>query len=118
MARISKYRNRETYLDGMIFDSKKEAQRWAELKLMEKAGEIINLQRQRKFELVPAIKGPRGGTAQRAVSYIADFEYFEKKGSVWVRVVEDVKSPATRTQAYIIKKKLMLWRHGIEIREV
>ena len=115
---MSKYRNQKTYLDGIIFDSKKEAQRWAELRLMEKAGEITNLQRQMKFELVPAIKGEMGGLRQRAISYIADFEYYERKGNDWIRVVEDVKSPATKTQVYKIKKKLMLWRHGIEIREI
>lgn len=115
---MNKYRNQKTYLDGIIFDSKKEAQRWAELKLLERAGQIINLERQRKFELIPAIKGSRGGLKQRAVSYIADFEYFERKGNDWIRVVEDVKSSATKTQVYMIKKKLMLWRHGIEIREV
>ena len=115
---MNKYHNKETFYDGIIFQSKKEAQRWAELKLLERAGQIINLERQRKFELIPAIKGSRGGLKQRAVSYIADFEYFERKGNDWVRVVEDVKSSATKTQVYMIKKKLMLWRHGIEIREV
>lgn len=115
---MSKYRNQKTFLDGFIFDSKKEAQRWAELKLLERSGQIINLARQRKFELVPSVKGPRGGLHQRAVSYIADFEYFERKGNDWIRVVEDVKSEATKTQVYQIKKKLMYWRYGIDIREV
>ena len=113
---MSKYGSRKTYLDGIIFDSKHEAQRYAELKLMEKAGQIRNLERQRKFELIPAIKGPRGGLLQRSISYVADFEYFEKKGNDWVRVIEDAKG--FRTDVYKLKKKILRWRYGIDIREV
>ena len=115
---MNKYHNKETFYDGIIFQSKKEAQRWAELKLLERAGQIINLERQRKFELIPAIKGKRGGVAQRPTYYYADFCYFEKDGDDWKRVVEDVKSSATKTQVYLLKKKMMSWIHGIEIREV
>ena len=115
---MNKYNARKTEVDGIVFDSNKEANRYTELKLMQRAGMIKNLRLQQKFCLIPTIEGVRGGVKQRATYYIADFEYWEKHGDKWVRVVEDVKSPATKTAAYKLKKKLMLWRHGIEIREV
>lgn len=98
-------------LDGITFDSKKEAGRWSELKLMEKAGIIQGLNRQVKYELIPAIR-EGGKTKQRATSYIADFVY-QQNGQL---IVEDVKG--IRTEVYRLKKKLMLWRYGIEIKEV
>lgn len=107
--RRSKYNNRKTVVDGLTFDSAKEAKRYGELKLLERAGEIINLELQPEYELIPRQKG------HRATKYRADFKYTTKGGSV---VVEDVKSPATKTQAYRIKKKLMAWNHGIDVVEV
>lgn len=113
---MSKYGNRKTEVDGIIFDSKHEAERYAELKLLEKAGEIRDLKLQEKFCLVPTIEGNGGKIAQRAVYYLADFTYWERDGKCWKRVVEDAKG--VRTDVYKLKKKLMRWRHGIEIREV
>jgi hypothetical protein len=103
---VSKYKNRKTVVDGIVFDSQKEAARWWELKLLERAGAIADLRRQVRFELIPKQEG------ERAVTYIADFVYTENGE----RVVEDAKG--VRTQAYVLKRKLMLERHGIRIREV
>lgn len=103
---MSKYHATRTVVDGITFDSKREAARYTELKLMQRAGLISDLRRQVKFELIPKQQG------ERAVSYIADFVYSEDGQTV----VEDVKG--VRTPVYRIKKKLMLWRHGIRIREV
>lgn len=102
---MAKYNNIKTVVDGITFDSKKEAQRYQTLKLFEKAGMITDLKCQVAFELIPKQDG------ERAVKYIADFVYKEL-GKV---VVEDVKGK--RTQVYILKRKLMLERHGIKILE-
>lgn len=108
---MSKYKNEPTYVDGIRFPSKKEARRYQELRWMQRAGQITDLQRQVPFNLVPSQKTPRGKTIQ-GVKYIADFVY-KHRG---MTVVEDAKG--VKTQGYIIKKKLMLWIHGIEIQEV
>lgn len=118
----SKYRNKKVVLDGITFDSKREAKRYRELLLLEQAGEISDIQRQVKFVLIPAQRepdtvGPKGGkrkgrTIEREVTYIADFVYW-KNGAL---VVEDVKG--FRKESYIIKRKMMLWVHGIRIVEV
>ena len=111
---MSKYGNRKTLVDGIEFDSRKEAQRWAELKLLERSGQIFNLQRQVSFVLIP--KQTRNGkVVERPCVYKADFVYKDKDGN---ETVEDVKSMATRTKDYIIKRKLLLWQFGIEIKEV
>ena len=108
--------------DGQVFDSSKEYRRWCELRLLERAGKIQGLQRQVTYELIPAKRepdtiGPRGGvkpgkTIEKAVTYIADFVY-DRDGET---VVEDTKG--FKTEAYIIKRKLMLHVHGIRIQEV
>ena len=95
------------------FDSRKEARRYQELKLLERAGKITDLKCQVKFELIPA-QYEDGKCVERAVTYIADFVYTEGRQLV----VEDVKSAITRKQKeYVIKRKLMLWIHHIRIRE-
>lgn len=110
---MSKYGNRKTEINGVLYDSAKEARRGQELRLMERAGIISDLCSQVKYELIPAQK--RGGKViERPVNYIADFVYKENGETV----VEDVKSPATRTKDYVIKRKLMLWEFGIMVREV
>ena len=103
----AKYGNTKVKVDGVPFDSKREAARWRELRLLERAGEISDLRRQVRYELVPKLPG------ERPVDYIADFVYRDKNGN---EVVEDVKG--VRTPVYVIKRKLMLWRHGVRIREV
>ena len=109
----NKYHNERLTIDGEKFDSKKEYRRYEELKLLERTGLISDLRRQVPFELVPR-QIANGKVVERAVKYIADFTYREN-GQL---VVEDVKSDATRTDAYKIKKKLMLSVHGVRIKEV
>lgn len=112
-----KYRNQPVVTaDGERFDSKAEARRCAELLLLQRAGEIRELRRQVAFLLIPAQRDS-AGKAVRAVTYVADFVYEEVdlRGH-WSLVVEDVKG--VRTDAYRIKRKLMLQVHGIDIREV
>jgi hypothetical protein len=111
--KLSKYGNRKTILDGIAFDSKREAERYAELKLLERAGEIQNLQRQTPFVLIPK-QVVDGKLIERPCVYKADFTYTENGQEV----VEDVKTDATKTKEYIIKRKLMLWEFGLQIREV
>ena len=107
----SKYHNEKTEVDGIVFDSRKEANRYRELKLLEKAGEISGLKLQEKFELIPAIY-EYGVCVQRAITYVADFVYKENGETI----VEDVKG--MKTDVYKLKKKLMRWKYGIKIREV
>lgn len=121
----NKYHNSAVIVDGISFQSRKEARRWRELKLMESAGMIHGLTRQKKFVLIPAQREPdtvgkRGGIKkgkliERECAYYSDFAYYDKEGN---EVVEDVKSPATRTKDYVVKRKMMLYVHGIRIREI
>jgi hypothetical protein len=109
-----KYRNRPT--DG--YDSRAEAKRARELRALEWNGAISDLQEQVVFELIPAqyaiVDGKRR-CVERAVTYTADFVYRNGAGEL---VVEDVKSPVSRTQQYVIRRKLMLHVHGVPIREL
>lgn len=109
---MSKYRAKKTEVDGIVFDSKKEARRYQELKLFEKAGVISDLQTQVKFVLIPAQR-INGKVVERECSYVADFVYLDEAGK---KVVEDTKG--VKTKDYIIKRKLMLWVHFIRIKEV
>lgn len=121
----NKYHSRKITIDGRTFDSKKEYRRYRELALLEKAGQITGLKLQVPFELIPAQYetferyGKRGQRLQdgqrcieKAVLYRADFVYTEDGKTV----VEDTKG--FKTKDYIIKRKLMLWVHGIRIKEV
>lgn len=110
-----KYGNKKTTLDGHIFDSKREAQRYAELKLYEKAEMISDIQMQVPYVLIPK-QHDENKKAVRECKYIADFVYIDKSVTPWKTVVEDVKG--FRTKDYIIKKKLMLQVYGITVREV
>lgn len=109
----SKYKNKKVSYNGETYDSVKEYRRHDELKLLQRAGKISGLERQVKFELIPSQK-LGGKVVERACSYIADFVYL-KDGET---IVEDVKSKATKTPEYIIKRKLMLFLKGIRIKEV
>lgn len=102
----SKYRNKPT--DG--YASKKEAARALQLKLMQEAGEIQDLEEQPKFLLIPKQDG------ERASYYRADFSYRNRLNGI--QVVEDVKSAGTITPVYILKRKLMLFVHKIRVTEV
>ena len=117
-----KYHNKKIIRDGETFDSIKEYKRWCELSLLQRGGIITNLRRQVKFVLIPAqyepdTVGKRGGIKkgkliERECSYIADFVYNTGIDCI----VEDTKG--VKTKDYIIKRKLMLFIHGIRIKEV
>lgn len=106
----TKYRNKKAVVDGITFDSRKEARRYKELLLLERAGAITNLQMQVKYVLIPSQRID-GKVVERECAYKADFVYQENGETV----VEDTKG--FKTKDYIIKRKLMLYVHGIRIRE-
>lgn len=123
---MEKYHNKKIKVDGIIFDSKKEAVRYKELKMLEKAGIIHDVQRQVKYVLIPAQyehtgeiytkgkekgKPKKGKLIERECAYYADFVYTENGETV----VEDTKG--VKTHEYIIKRKLMLYVHNIKIKE-
>lgn len=109
----NKYRNEKTVIDGIQFDSNREGQRYLDLKMLERAGEIKDLRLQYKFVLQDGYVGPTGKKI-RPITYIADFVYYDvKKGCV---VVEDAKG--MKTDIYKLKKKLFEFRYGIPIHEI
>ena len=107
----SKYHSRKQPIDGYVFASKREAQRYSELKMLEKAGEISNLELQKRFELIPSQR-IGGKVVERPCYYVCDFAYCEGGK----QVIEDAKG--MKTEVYKIKKKLMLYKYGITIKEV
>lgn len=123
---MSKYKAKKAIVDGIEFDSHKEANRYCELKLLQRAGKIQNLELQKAIELIPAQReadtiGKRGGiikgkVIEKAVFYRADFVYTENGETV----VEDVKGykGGGAYAVFTIKRKLLLYRYGIRIREI
>ena len=123
---MSKYKSKKIEHNGKTFDSKKEYRRYCELEVMQRHGDITDLQTQVKFELIPSQRepdtiGPRGGiikgkAIERPVTYVADFVY-QQNGET---VVEDIKGlkDSTAYDVFAIKRKLMLWVHGIRIKEI
>lgn len=111
MGMPSKFHARKTVVDGITFDSKREAKRYGELKLLERAGEIRDLQMQVRYELIPAFDVD--GKHYRPTSYIADFTYVDAKTGK--KVVEDVKG--MRTDVYRLKAKMFAHRYGVSILE-
>lgn len=93
----NKYSNKKITIDGLKFDSKKEGKRYTELKLLEAAGEITNLEMQKRFEIIPKQAG------ERASNYIADFVYYDFNKQR--KVIEDVKG--FKTDVYKLKRKLV-----------
>lgn len=106
-----KYHNTKVKINGEIFDSKKEAARWQELLLLQRAGKISHLNRQVTYELIPS-QYIDGKCVERSVKYVADFVYHQD-GQL---VVEDTKG--MKTPEYVLKRKLMLSVYGIRIKEV
>ena len=125
MSAGNKYGNKKVTIGGMTFDSKKECDRYYELKLLERAGKIRDLQRQVRIELIPAQyetyeryskktgeRLPDGRRCvEKAVYYVADFVYWEGDQ----KIAEDAKG--FKTREYIIKRKLMRYLHGCVLRE-
>lgn len=120
----SKYHNKKVTFDGIEFDSKKEMYRYIRLKSMQEEGLISELRMQVPYEVIPAVyeKAEKqlktkvkmvDRCVQKATHYIADFVYTDKDGNM---VVEDVKG--TRTEKYLLKKKMMRAFLGITIKEV
>lgn len=120
----SKYHSEKVQIDGETFDSRREARRWMDLRLLERAGEIRDLRRQVKYILIPCQreapiitktgKEKPGKVIEKECSYLADFVYQDARTGE--TIVEDAKG--FRTEVYRIKKKLMLYVHGIRITEV
>jgi polysaccharide deacetylase 2 family uncharacterized protein YibQ len=125
---MNKYGNKKVVYDGIEFDSRREMYRYMDLKLLEHCGAIKDLRRQVTYELLPVQrekstkvykKGRKKGQPiegkiiEKAVTYVADFVYVDN--ATGKEVVEDAKG--MRTRDYIIKRKLMLYIHGIKIRE-
>lgn len=113
-----KYKNKKIEIDGHTFDSRKEGNRYIELRMLEKAEVIKDLRRQVKFVLIPSQRGDDKKVIERECAYIADFVYIDcKTGET---VVEDVKGyrGGGAYEVFKIKRKLMLERYGIRIKEV
>lgn len=127
MRTARKYGNKKLRYQGQVFDSMKETRRFAELSLLEKAGKITDLQTQVKFVLIPSQREPdtvgkrggikRGKVIEKECSYIADFTYKDENG---VLRVEDVKGyrGGGAYAIFTVKRKLMLYVHGIKIKEI
>lgn len=110
----SKFGNQKITINGTESDSIREYSRLEELKLLQRAGAIRNLKTQVSFVLIPSQKGVHRN--ERPTKYIADFVYEQLQPTGdWQQVVEDSKG--CRTKDYIIKRKLMLYIHGISIKE-
>jgi hypothetical protein len=128
-----KYKNNKVTVDGIAFDSKREANRYCELKMLEKAGRITDLDLQKVFVLIPAQfeesgevykrgknagQPKRGKCLEQSVTYKADF-YYKENGREVVEDVKGYRDPASGSYArYTIKRKLMLYIHGIRIKEI
>lgn len=125
----SKYHAEKVTVNGITFDSKKEARRFLELTALEQAGKIHGLRRQVKYLLIPEQRescaeiyksGPKKGqfkpgrVLERECSYYADFDYYTTEDGT--HVVEDVKG--MRTKEYRLKRKMLLYKYQIRISEV
>lgn len=104
-----KYKSEPITIDGIRFDSKKEGRRWAQLQLLQRAGEISGLERQVKIALMGR-DGPILTPTGRQAYYVADFTYWEKGVQIW----DDAKG--FRTPEYLLKRAILA-AQGIEIRE-
>ena len=114
-ANANKFRNKKITVDGILFDSKKEAGIYQELKLLRASGELKEFERQVKFELIPSQKDEAGKVIERAVTYTADFVVSYPDGEV---VVIDAKGNRALDAKYPIKRKMMLYFHKIRIKEI
>ena len=132
----TKLNNKTITVDGIEFQSIKESQRYSDLKVLERAGEISNLELQKKYELIPAQYetvetgeyykvGPKKGQpktkqicVEQSLVYVADFVY-QENGQTVVEDVKGYRDPSSAPYAkFVLKRKMMLWVHGIKIKEV
>ena len=123
---MSKYFSKKVTVDGLTFDSRREAERWAELQDLEERNLIFNLKRQVRIEIVPSQK-ENGKVVERPIFYVADFTYYDSDSNY---VVEDVKPHdkdgkipkyfrgTAAYKEYVIKRKLLRYLHGIKVVEV
>ena len=132
----TKLNNKAITIDGIEFQSTKEGNRYCELKLLQRSGKISNLELQKRYELIPAqyetvetgeyykIGAKKGQPKtkevciEQSVVYIADFVY-QENGKTIVEDVKGFRDPTSSTYAkFVLKRKMMLWLHGIKINEV
>jgi hypothetical protein len=107
LPRANKYGAKKTTIDGVVFDSRKEAARYGQLKLLERCGAVQNLAVHPKFPLY---------VNERLIChYEADFRYSELVNGVWVERIEDCKG--VRTRDYLLKKKLLRALYGVDVLE-
>ena len=99
----AKYFNHKTVYNGRVYDSKKEAKRAYELEMLQRAGLISNLEKQKVFELQPSFK--INGKTERAITYLADFVYIKDNKTI----IEDTKG--FKTDVYKIKRKMLLYKY-------
>lgn len=133
----NKLGNEKVSVGGAEFDSRAEARRYGQLLLLERAGEISELERQKVYELIPGYyetvptgeiyrRGAKKGEpkvkrvcVELPVNYVADFVYKDKSGNTVVEDVKGYRDPSSAPYAkFVIKRKLMLWRYGVKIKEV
>ena len=119
----SKYHSEKVQIDGETFDSRREARRWMDLRLLEQAGEIRDLRRQVKYILIPTQReegdGKKPGKLlEKEASYYADYVYTDARTGE--TIVEDVKGykEGGAYAVFVLKRKLMLYVHGIRVVEV
>lgn len=110
-SKTNKYHNKKVIIDGIEFDSQKEGNYYLKLKMLQKAGKIKNLKLQVEFVLLETIRV--GESTYRKTKYIADFTYLDEENKLHVVDVKGFK-----TKDYILKKKLMAWKYGINVEEV
>ena len=134
--RTNKLGNRSITIDGIQFPSIREGNRYCELKLLQRAGKISNLELQKRYELIPAhyeevetgefykVGSKKGQPKTKkvckelAVDYVADFVY-EENGNTIVEDSKGFRDPSSATyKVFVIKRKLMLWKYGIFVKEV
>ena len=114
-----KYGNRKVTVDGIEFDSVKEGKRYSALMLMQRCGVISNLELQKKFTLIPAQRDDNGKVIERAVKYKADFTYINSDGKIVVEDVKGYRDPSSAGYAkFVLKRKMMLYFHGIRVIEI
>ena len=111
----NKFRNKKTEVDGIVFDSKKESGIYLDLKAQKAAGQIRDFERQKVYVLIPKQCDESGKCVERACTWTADFVVYFHDGEI---SVVDAKGNKSLDQKWPIKRKLMLWVHGIKVKEV